>query len=159
MLFPAVRLAPRAAYMPGDGVIAHQRPRAIAVALLPANPAPFVEAAVEVLGGLELVIGVGYEAGAIALRAQQLRDGVELLLDRPPAGRAHEVSLVMAMAMEGIDAPSRMQRPPDGQGRQGLRVGAGEQHRLRRQRVEVGGGDPVVAVTATVVLAPRIDDD
>ena len=127
MVFPAGGVASVDRHVFGDSGVVNKGAGAVEVVLLAANPAPFVEAPVEVLGGLELVVGVGDEPGAVALCVKQFRHRVQVLLDGSPAGRAPEVSLLVLVAVEGIDALAGVQGAANGEGGQRFGIGAGEE--------------------------------
>ena len=113
----------------------------------------------EVLAGLELVVAVGEEGGAVAGVGQEFRDGVLLLGDGSPAGRAGKVALVVAVSDVGEGALAGVEGAAERQGRQRFGEGAGAADGLRGKGVEVRSADPVVAVGAEVIFAEGVEDD
>ena len=120
---------------------------------------PLGEAAVEVFAGLELVVAVGEEGGAVAGVGEQFGDGVLLLGDGSPARGAGEVALVVAVADVRKGALAGVEGAAEREGGQGLGEGAGAADGLGGKGVEVRGADPVVAVGAEVVFAEGVEDD
>src|SRR5205085_4371088 len=97
------------------------------VGLLTADEGPLVEPAPEVLRGFELVVQVGDQPCPEARVAEDLRQGVLVLGNRPPSGRGAEVALEVDVAVvEGEGTLPGVEGAASAEGGQRLGVGAGE---------------------------------
>ena len=126
---------------------------------LPAHELPLAETAGEVHPRHEIVGYVRDEAGVVAGRLQGLGDRRLLGRHRLPAGEVDVVPRHRPVLGERVHAPPAVHGAPRRNGRQRLRVGAGEADRLRRQPVQVGRVHGGIAVAAEVGGAQRVGGD
>src|SRR6185369_3926905 len=119
-----------------------RRPRAASrrIGLLPADEAPLMEAAPEILRRLELVVKVRNQAGPKTVVEEYLRERVLVLGNRAPTGRnADEIAPDVAKiaVVERISAQSRVDRAARAKRRQRLGIGTRQGNRLARERIEI----------------------
>jgi hypothetical protein len=115
-----------------------------------------VEAAVEVVGRLELVQGVGDEHGLITLPLENLRQcGLPNRVRLPPVA-PYVIALGSVPVSERPGPEACVDGPPRTDGWQRLGVGIGESQALSGQAVEVGRFDPGIAVGTDVILPQTV---
>ena len=130
--------------------------RAVTVSFLAADIVEDVEAALEVHGGFEHVLGVGYEGGVVALRLQGFGERYLIFWNPLPAGGKEGLSFLGDPVSKRPGAETRIDRPPGGNRRYGLRVCLGEPQTFFRERIQVRGLYPVVAISPDMILAKAV---
>ena len=130
----------------------------VAVPRLAPDKVEDVEAAVEIVGGLELVQGVGDEQGLVTVRLENLSQRNLPVGDRLPPVASYVIALGRVPVPERRGPEACVDGPPRAKGGQRFGVSIGETQAFSGQGVEVGGFDPGIALGADVVFPQAIKD-
>jgi hypothetical protein len=129
------------------------------VSLLAPDPVVYLESSLEVHGSLEQVVGVREQNGVEIIVEENLREGRLLFGYALPTRRHEGLSLWRFPVPERPGPQARVHGSASREGRDGLRVGAGETQALSGQRVEARSPDPVVAVGPDVTFSQAVQNN